>query len=813
MIFGKKKKEEIHRGDVFLAKGIYLKKPDMDNGHVLLNAFLRSLIVFLLVFGSLGCFLSSFDIAYNFVMVFVVFMALSMYFSMLYSTSRLLFRDIGYILFFVVFLGAIYIFKLYANSGLYFIVNTVLLYAENFFNLSGVRQYEVTISNSYLTVSILECFIGMVLIIVLNIWISSAMSIVWTFIFTVPLMFVPLYMKLSPSPFYIVCMCVGYIAIMIFKANGHFVTFSWDSAFRIRGLKKDKVTYTQDAKAFRQIFATILAFSLVLVVLVETVFPDAVFKKQFHSEKLWDQTSDSIGNFLLLGFSSFYNRYASTGGLSGGKLGGVSSVRPDYQTDLVVTFTPYTYEVMYLKGYTGGLYGENEWISIYKDDAYTDASLAFKDDSMQAQTGALQAQYDAKTQDSAKGLMNIYNKGAAPYYLYYPYYTSFDENTEYSYYEDNRGVGGLGLMKSTSYEYYPKQVWDESLLQKKPSEQKIADVNPIYLQVPKKNEQVIDNFCKEIGLSENMTVEEIVTTVDDYFLDNIPYTLKPGSTPRDEDFVNYFIEHNRKGYCAHFASAGTLILRHMGIPARYVEGYAMPFETVLASEEDTSGLTYEDMYDGYSLIGDSTVLSVEVSDAMAHAWVEIYVDGFGWKTIELTPGSAEEADEDDFWSAFTRMLQNSDIADGGQDTDNGFEIDLMKYSFVIYIFLGIICFILLLVILKNLLGKLRRYMRCHQKNQREAIIATYANDCDKIRLCRKDFDGCRSHREQLQYIKSYYMQGVNVEYICKLLEYASFSQGELSKEQIKVLWEFTNELSKAIWKNEKLLNKLRMIKR
>lgn len=82
-------------------------------------------------------------------------------------------------------------------------------------------------------------------------------------------------------------------------------------------------------------------------------------------------------------------------------------------------------------------------------------------------------------------------------------------------------------------------------------------------------------------------------------------------TPDGEDFVEYFLTESRQGYCMHFASAATLILRTMGIPARYVSGFTV--DTVAKRQ-------------------------VDVPDWAAHAWVEIYLDGYGWYPIEVTPG-------------------------------------------------------------------------------------------------------------------------------------------------------------------------------
>ena len=129
MLFGRRKKEELHKGDVMLARGIYLTKPAMDNGNIMINCFLRSIIVFMLAFGCIGSFLSSFAVSYHYILVIVSYILLSLYFSFLYSTSKLLYRDMGYILFFAAFVVAIAMFHSYANSGLYSVVNIILSYA------------------------------------------------------------------------------------------------------------------------------------------------------------------------------------------------------------------------------------------------------------------------------------------------------------------------------------------------------------------------------------------------------------------------------------------------------------------------------------------------------------------------------------------------------------------------------------------------------------------------------------------------------------------------------------------------------------
>ena len=83
------------------------------------------------------------------------------------------------------------------------------------------------------------------------------------------------------------------------------------------------------------------------------------------------------------------------------------------------------------------------------------------------------------------------------------------------------------------------------------------------------------------------------------------------------DGVENFLRNTKEGYCVQFASAVTLILRELGVPARYVEGY-IGDELEKISRDDF-------VYGGY------------VRDYNAHAWVEVWFDGVGWIQYEATP--------------------------------------------------------------------------------------------------------------------------------------------------------------------------------
>ncbi len=93
------------------------------------------------------------------------------------------------------------------------------------------------------------------------------------------------------------------------------------------------------------------------------------------------------------------------------------------------------------------------------------------------------------------------------------------------------------------------------------------------------------------------------------------YSLSPAEPTGEEDFVEFFLNESKEGFCVHFATAEVVLLRAMGIPARYAEGYAVPV--------DKSG--------GW----------VTVTDRSSHAWVEIYFNGVGWLPFEATPAGPD----------------------------------------------------------------------------------------------------------------------------------------------------------------------------
>ncbi len=98
------------------------------------------------------------------------------------------------------------------------------------------------------------------------------------------------------------------------------------------------------------------------------------------------------------------------------------------------------------------------------------------------------------------------------------------------------------------------------------------------------------------------------------YLRTLPYDANIEAPPRGEDGVDYLLFEAGRGYCDYFASAMAVLLRGAGVPARIVVGYVM----------------HERNPDG----------SFTVRERDAHAWTEVYFQGYGWQRFDPTPGGA-----------------------------------------------------------------------------------------------------------------------------------------------------------------------------
>jgi transglutaminase-like putative cysteine protease len=130
-----------------------------------------------------------------------------------------------------------------------------------------------------------------------------------------------------------------------------------------------------------------------------------------------------------------------------------------------------------------------------------------------------------------------------------------------------------------------------------------------YLQVPSEMPRRVIRLAQRLtGQFENPY--DKASAVEAY-LRQFPYNTQIDPPPPGEDGVDYFLFNVKQGYCDYYASAMVIMLRSVGVPARFVAGYA-------PGDYDPSTNLYT------------------VREDSAHAWVEVFFPTYGWVQFEPT---------------------------------------------------------------------------------------------------------------------------------------------------------------------------------
>lgn len=329
-----------------------------------------------------------------------------------------------------------------------------------------------------------------------------------------------------------------------------------------------------------------------------------------------------------------------SGAINHGHLGKFDEISFDGHTVLEVTI-PKATDTIYLRGFVGSVYTGDSWEQL-SPSSYSKLKTIIDEFETDGLSPLLFDSYNLKYTPSSMPnySFTVKNIDANNTCLYMPYNLIPESISRYEIINDSMFTGQSDTYIGQFYDagnYYGyrnlfRKRWSipSALVRDEAAYRYFVYEN--YLDIP-------DEFLSEMILNESyhsyITKEEIQTgksSLDEmtvfsrklYYIkcwlrDNCEYSLSAGKLPSGKDFVNHFLE-TRKGSCSHFASAAVIMCRYAGIPARYVEGYIIKPSDF---PDDTE-------------IG--TTAHVEIPDTRGHAWVEVYIDGFGWYPMEFTSG-------------------------------------------------------------------------------------------------------------------------------------------------------------------------------
>jgi protein-glutamine gamma-glutamyltransferase len=151
-----------------------------------------------------------------------------------------------------------------------------------------------------------------------------------------------------------------------------------------------------------------------------------------------------------------------------------------------------------------------------------------------------------------------------------------------------------------------KELQTEPVLTAPPS------VDPSYLDSSALSQRARDLAVSAVG-GHTATEFDEVMALTNYLQANFQYSQQLGHVPVGVDPVDWFLFDVKIGYCEQFATAETLMLRSLGIPARLATGYSTG---------------------SYDPVLDQSV----VRERDAHAWVEVWFPNDGWVPVDPSPG-------------------------------------------------------------------------------------------------------------------------------------------------------------------------------
>ncbi|WP_053375381.1 transglutaminase TgpA family protein [Paenibacillus sp. FJAT-27812] len=177
-------------------------------------------------------------------------------------------------------------------------------------------------------------------------------------------------------------------------------------------------------------------------------------------------------------------------------------------------------------------------------------------------------------------------------------------------------------------------VLDEELLKKAKAgwtNKAEAASNRYYLQVPDTLPDRVKQLAMDVTAEATNDYDK-AKLLETYLRLNYNYNNKPDETKltgSTSDFVDQFLFELKEGYCDYFSTSMAVMARSLGLPTRWVKGFAPG--ALPASDFGPPTEFRED-------VNPSGAGTYMVRNSDAHSWVEIYFEGFGWIPFEATAG-------------------------------------------------------------------------------------------------------------------------------------------------------------------------------
>ena len=727
------RRQQAYREELTKTTGIYFA-PALSaekDSFPFLKYFINALILFTAIFGSLGCFITAFELELNIMPLALTCAVSAAALSFMYFSNKAKIATYLAILGASIFVSGSYFRQV--NSGVNSIINHSLSYIDAKVGLPYLREYNVYYDDEYLAMSLTVCVIALILMIILNIFISERMDLMAMFFITLPATQAGMFFGFHISKFYMLLVVTSWVLVagVRFTNSYNGLTREMVTKASVRKRRhKHSYGFVTDSHNVAAIACVWLAFILIVTGFAFAAVPADDFRVNLPTNIIKESTERPVKNFLSYGFLSLFS-YDRTSA-SPGQLSNVSQVAYDGNEDLKVTLVNYRVSRVYLRNYIGyGYDGEKlNWTAAANGG--TPAS-GFENEELYGYTPDLLKKDFENGRTVSKSrhriVVEVTDSSLINEPLYVPYYSVPEgENYKYPTSGEVRPSDLSGAREPREYTVYTLDSRRDdysALADESNKELEAAAREEAYacaLEVPERNVGAIKKFCDAYGIKpgDEDAVDKVISALESDY----EYTLRPGKIPYGEDYVNYFLLANQKGYCQHFATAATLIFRYLGIPARYAEGYVIDREDYYTAES----LFDEDLSQWIDTpyAADNFVSQVSVKDSSGHAWVEIWQDGIGWVAVEATTARSADDEPTLLQSFFRATNPLSSATRNITETIQKLDAAKTKRRLVIMLAAALLT-ALMIYIIRSALKVIKRHREFSMKNPRHALSARCAH--------------------------------------------------------------------------------------
>ncbi len=458
---------------------------------------------------------------------------------------------------------------------------------------------------------------------------------------------------LLPAPFYL--LSPGRVPFfMLFAA--HMMVFAFNNAKRAQTTFRAGVYVPQSRRKANQLTqrAALHSLSLLALPLIAlaallsgVVLPQEGYERPEAIESLQQKIFS-----LDIGKDAFWR---SNDGLTRGDLNSLSSIRFSGATVLQVRVS--NQSSLYLRDYAGAVYEDNSW-----------ANVSAGDFSKLSNSVAIAPQNLLASAASASGEMpetytlSVRNIAATPLSIWAPpglvtraeaienagyvqdtalAFASSASSLEYTLEAVPVGmalysVSGANDGFEDAYQHVAGMAYqlrnadgEGAESTRNAASEYISYLFDVYTALPDETQAAADVLLQTYGIQavyddSALNLAATCQSIRELLSARCAYSYSPPDMPDGVDFATWFLQDAQNGYCVHFATTATVLLRALGIPARYAEGYI-----VIQKDYDKKPDA-----EGY----------IDIEDTHAHAWVEVFDPSLlEWVPVEMTKSATSNS--------------------------------------------------------------------------------------------------------------------------------------------------------------------------